>query len=71
MNDTMGENGLVLSRLVFSTLPQFRILNSESAKQKDRVAAIKTTEAEINTVVAERRHTETFHRNIPLGADRF
>lgn len=70
MNDTMGENGLVPSRLVFGILPRFPILNSNLPSQKERMEIIKTAHAEMNSIIAERRITAALTRNVPSAADR-
>lgn len=70
MNDTMGENGLVPSRLVFGMIPRFPIINTDLPTQKERMEALKTAQAEMNSIVAERRVVEALTRNIPPAADR-
>lgn len=70
MNDTIGENGLVPSRLVFGIIPRFPILNTNLPMQKDRMAMIKETQAEMNCSIAERRVLTALTRDIPPAADR-
>lgn len=55
MNDTMGEHGLVPSRLVPGVLPRFPILNSALPEQRKILEIIKTAQAKINAIVAEKR----------------
>lgn len=45
MNDTIGENGLVPSRLVFGIFARFPILNPKLSNQKTRMQIIKTAQA--------------------------
>ena len=70
MNDTMGENGLVPSRIVFGIIPRFPILNTELPTQKQRMEIIKSAQAEMNSIVAERRVLAALTRDIPPAADR-
>ncbi len=70
MNDTIGENGLVPSRLVFGIIPRFPILNSDLPNQKERLAIIQMAQAEMNSIVAERRVLAALTRDIPPAADR-
>ena len=70
MNDTMSENALVPSRLVFGILPRFPILNTKLPKQRERMDMIKKAQAEMNTIVAERRVLAALTRDIPPAADR-
>ena len=70
MSDTMGETGLVPSRLVFGIVPRFPILNSNLPNQKERLEIIKIAQAEMNSIVAERRVLAALTRDIPPAADR-
>ncbi len=70
MNDTIGENGLVPSRLVFGIIPRFPILNSDLPEQKERLEMIKTAQAEMNSIVAERRVLAAVTRDVPPATDR-
>ena len=70
MNDTMGENGLVPSRLVFGIIPRFPILNTDLPNQKDLMELIKKAQAEMNNIIAERRVLAALTRDIPPAADR-
>lgn len=70
MNHTMGENGLVPSRLVFEIIPGFRILNTDLPNKHERMAIISKVQAEMNTIIAEKRVRSALNRNIPLAVDR-
>jgi len=70
MNDTINEKGLVPSRLVFGILPRFPILNSNLPNQKERLEIIKTAQAEMNSIVAERKIMTALSKNVPAAADR-
>lgn len=70
MNDTMGETFLVHSRLVFGVLFRFSILSTNPLYQKKLMEAIKTAQAEMNSIVAERKVYESLTRNTPPVADR-
>lgn len=70
MNDTMGENGLVPSRLVFGIIPRFPILNHNLPTQRERLQALKLAQAEMNSIVAERRVLAALNKSIPSAADR-
>ena len=65
MNDTVGENGLVPSRLVLGIIPRFPILNSELPDQKEILEIIKNAQAEMNSIDAERRVLSALTRNVP------
>lgn len=69
MNDTINENGLVPSRLVFCIIPRYPILNTELPTHKDRMNAIKRAQAEMNSNVAERCLMTALTRDIPPAAD--
>lgn len=69
MNNTINERGLVRSRLVFGIIPIFPILNTFLSKQKDRMNAIKTTEIEINSIIAEIRVLKALRRGTPPAAE--
>lgn len=70
INDTSDERGLVPSRLVFGILSRFFILNTGLPNQIDRMNAIKTAQAEMNSIVAEQRVLTVLTRNILPAADR-
>lgn len=55
LNDTIIEQCLVPSRLVFGILPKFPILNKAPTNQKDIIYAIITAQAEMNSIVSECR----------------
>ena len=70
MNDTIGENGLVPSRLVFGIIPRYPILNTDLPNQKERMEAIKLAQSEMNSIIAERRVLAALTKKIPPAADR-
>jgi len=70
MNDTIGENGLVPSRLVFGMIPRFPIISYDIPSQKDRMDALATLQKEMNAIIAERRVLTALNRDIPPAADR-
>ena len=51
-------------------LLRFPILNSELPNQKERIGMIKSAQAEMNSIVAERKVLSALTRNIPPAADR-
>lgn len=52
MNDTMGPEGLVPSLLVFVVLPSLPVINKPLPNQRDRMAAMALSKAEMATVTA-------------------
>jgi len=70
MNDTMGEDGLVPSLLVFGIIPRFPIISTNLPTQQERMDALATAQKEMNAIVSERRITAALTRNIPSAADR-
>lgn len=69
MNDTMGENGLVPSYLVFGILPRFPVIESEVPEQRERMEIIAAAQMEMNTIIAERRIAEALRRQAPSGIE--
>jgi hypothetical protein len=55
MNDSIGENGLVPSLLVFGFIPRYPALNTELPKQKVRMEVIAAAQMAMNSIIAERR----------------
>ena len=70
MNDTINENGLVPSRLVFGIIPRLAIINTDLPTQKDRMNAIKSAQAEMNSIIAECRIMTALKSDMPPAADR-
>jgi hypothetical protein len=70
LNDTMGENGLVPSLLVFGIVPRFPILSSNLPEQQERMRVLAAAQAEYNSIVAERRKEEILKSRVPGEADR-
>lgn len=54
MNDTINENGLVPSRLVFGIIPLFPIINTDLPTKKNCMNGIKTAQDKMNSIVAKR-----------------
>ena len=69
MNDTMGENGLVPTKLVFGTIPRFPIINSDLPSQKERMDALQIAQKEMNSIIAERRVRTALSKEVPPAAD--
>ena len=69
MNDTMGENGLVPSLLTFGVIPRFPILNTELPTQQERLEALKKAQAEMNSIVAERRIKRALLHKVPNASN--
>lgn len=70
MNNTNGENGLDQTRLEFRILNRLPILNSELQNRKGRFEALKTAQAEMNTIIADRHIQTALSADIPWDADR-
>ena len=70
MNDTIGENGLVPSRLVFGIIPRFPIISTDLPSQKERMEILVRAQMEMNAIVAERRIMAPLTKDIPPAADR-
>lgn len=51
-------------------MPCFPILNSDLPQQKERMEALKTAQAEMSLIIAERRVLEALIEYIPSTADR-
>lgn len=69
MNDTVGEDGLVPSLLVFGIIPRFPIINTSLPNQRDRMKALTSANMEMNASVAERRIATALRRNMPSSMD--
>ena len=70
MNDKIGENGLVPSRLVFGIVPRFPIISTDLPTQKERMDILRSAQMEINAIIAERRILRALNRDIPPASDR-
>lgn len=53
-NGTPGEKGLVPSRFVFGTVFQICSLSTDLSARKERMGIIKTSQAEVNIISAQR-----------------
>lgn len=69
MKDKIGENELVLSRLLIENLPRFSIISNDIPNQKANMNAIKTSQAWLNSIVSERRILEASPENIWPATD--
>ena len=69
MNDTNGENGLVLSLLDFGIIPGFPIISSHLPTHRERMKALSEAQMEMNSIISERRVSKILHRNIPQATD--
>lgn len=70
MNDTIGENGLMPSHLVFRIIPRFQILSTYLPNHKERMDEIQKAQAEMICIVVDRGVQEALTKNIPPAADR-
>lgn len=70
INDTMGKNGLVPSRLVFWIVSRFPILSTDLPSQKEGLKTSKFAEAKMNSIVVEQRVPDALTGNTPPAADR-
>lgn len=70
MNDTIPENGLVPSRLVFGTIPRFPIISTDLRNQKERMEILPKSQKEMNSIIAERRILAALTRNVRPASDR-
>lgn len=70
MKDTIGENGLVPSLLVFGIIPHFPIISTEIPSQCERGQILSAVQMEMNAVIAERCVLAALIRNIPPASDR-
>lgn len=70
MNDTMNENGLVPSLLVFGIIPRFPIIATELPTQKDRMDVLAPERAEMEAIVSQKRIMTALLNAVPPAADR-
>lgn len=70
MTDTMGQEGLVSSRLVLGILPRLSIIKSNLPSRKRRTGIVKTVKAKVNFVSADRTLIVSLPRNLQSAADR-
>lgn len=68
MDDTMGINGIVPSRLLIETVSRFPISSTDQLLRNERKKATKTAQAEMNTIDAPYRTSEALMRNMPPAA---
>lgn len=66
----MSEIGLVPTRHICGATPKFPFINTELPNQKNRMEAMKTAQAEMSAIVAERRICTALGHEISSAADR-
>ena len=69
MNDTMGPEGLVPSMLVFGVLPRFPVSTIDLPNQVDRMNALKSARAEMETIACELKLAQALRSKLPPAAD--
>lgn len=69
-NDTLSENGLMPSRLVFGIISRPPVHNTDLTNQRERMTKTSKAQAEKNIIIAERRVLAALNRSIPPVADR-
>lgn len=67
-NDKHGPNGLVPTLLVFGTMPTLPIPNSKSLRQKERMAALKTSKDEMERISVEQNILRALRSNLHPAA---
>ena len=65
INDTIDQNGLVPSLLVFGVLPSFPSPSRNNPDQQERFEALKSARAEMESIVAEQRIRKALKSKIP------
>jgi hypothetical protein len=68
MNDTIGEDGLVPSLLVFGISPRHQVLSTNLPTQQERMKVLATANAEMNSIIAERRILTALQKSIPAAS---
>lgn len=69
MNDTIGENGLVPSFLVFGIIPRFTIISPTLPSQAEWMKLLAKSQMEMNAIVPERRISTALSKNVSAAAD--
>lgn len=69
-NDTKGDHGLAASRLLFGIIPSFPKRNPNVPNRRDRMAMSKEAQAEMSSIIADRRVLAALTRDIAPTADR-
>lgn len=70
MNDAVGKNGLVTSRLTLSIISRISILDTDIPEQIERMEALKAVQLETNSIISERTVQEALIRKFLFAADR-
>jgi hypothetical protein len=68
MNDTVGEDGLVPSLLVFGINPRHPVMSTDLPTQKERMDVLATANSEMNSIIAERRIQTALQKAIPAAS---
>lgn len=71
MIDTIGENGLVSTGLVFGVIQIFPIIITQTQTKKKRLQVLAAVQGETNFIMAERNIVTALIRYIPPAANRF
>ena len=69
MNDTINEDGLLPSLLVFGTLPCFPHTDSTFIAQKERMRVFAFARKEMEIIIAQLRIATALLRKLPLAAN--
>lgn len=70
MNDSMGGNGHVPSRVLYCTVLIFPIINTDIHAQAERIKTLETTQTQMNAIAAEKIIQPESIRKIPPTPDR-
>lgn len=70
MNDTIGENGLIPSFLVFGNISSSPVISHDLPNQQERMRILAEAQMEINAIVAEKRMQTALNRYVPAAADK-
>lgn len=70
INETIGENGLLPTKLVFALFSRYLITSTDLPTQKERMEPQKSAPSQLNSMVVDRRVRNAHNRFIPAAADR-
>jgi hypothetical protein len=68
MNDTIGEDLLVPSLLVFGINPRHPVMSTDLPTQKERMNVLATANSEMNSIIAESRIQTALQKAIPAAS---
>lgn len=68
-NNTIGENDLVPSRVVFGIISRLSIIATELPKQKEQMKIIAKVQMDMNAIIARRRTLSALNGKISYYAD--